>query len=170
MDKLNKILNEIDAILDESAGANGALARYRRAAGRDGAVTDSHSTKRTGKEVSRWTKMHKEFSEGGSSENNPSAKENREYFKKLMDKDLKFARTDAQESKNFSNGKINGVKSGYSLEKEQTIDKNYANPKDIAKYDRQNRKVSEIHDKINKRAQNESTTDILDDIDYLLNS
>ena len=29
---------------------------------------------------------------------------------------------------------------------------------------------NQLHDRINKRAQNESTTDILDDIDYLLNS
>lgn len=173
MDKLHDILNEIDAILDESAGANGALDRYRRIASQgdilDDALADHYSTKKIAKSVNSFKKDYEKRLKGGIYGDLPSSKINRRFFKKHMDEKLKEARDNAQESKNFASGKIVGIKAPNDVYgREQTIDANIANPADIAKYDRQNRKVSEIHNKINKRAQNESTTDILNEIDSIL--
>ena len=184
MDKLYDILNEIDAILDESAGANGALDRYRRiAAGPNPGFLKSNtinlnSTKEMAKNINYSKKSYKDHLKGGIYGDLPDSKKGRKYFKNRMDEELKNARDHAQESKNFASGKIIGVKAPNDpLGGEQTIDNNYVNPYDIAKYDRQNRKTSMADRRINHKvlrdkikSQNESTTDILDDIDYLLNS
>ena len=171
-------------LLDESAGRNGVAERYReehlknmtkeisdlKAKAKMGKLTDDEE-KRLDK--LRYNKMYVKGAKGGNDISNPEskylgsraakAKANGADF--FYEGNKKLGKDAAAWSKEISDGNANKRMGMFGMKPSS-----FRHYDGVERYDRSDRKVNPIHDKINKRAksQNETVADLLTEAAYLL--